>query len=1052
MISTVFIRRPILATVLSLVISLGGLLAMANLPIAQYPDLLPVTVNVTASYMGASPEVISQTVGAPIEQQVNGVKDMLYMTSTSSSDGSYSLDISFSAETDPDIATINVNNRVQAALPSLPMEVRQVGVNVDQQSPSILLIVAMFSPDATYNIIDLSNYALINVLDELKRVEGVGSAAIFGARDYSMRIWLKPDIMAQLGLSPNDVNSAIQEQNAQFAAGRIGQEPLSGKVETVFQINTKGRLSSTEEFGDIIIRANPDGSILRLKDVARIELGAMNYDLMAKQNGKDTVAIGVYLTPGANALSTADRVMAAMQTMSQKFPEGIAYDIPYDTTTFVRISIEEVVQTLLEALFLVFCVVFLFLQDLRATIIPILAVPVSIIGTFAGMMAFGFSINTLTLFGMVLAIGIVVDDAIVVLENVDRIMIDEKLDPYTATAKAMAEVTGPVIAIVLVLCSVFVPVTFLGGLAGAMYKQFAVTIAVSVTISGFVALTLTPALCAMLLHVDLKPMGGFFAKFNEWFKRRTKNYTDAVAYLTHHRKISMLAMLALFAVTGLLFKVVPGSLVPDEDQGYILAATILPDGATTQRTLEVNTKLDQFTINSPLRQNVITLSGFDILSGSLKSSSGVSFITLKPWDERKGEKNSSFTFANDVIRYGSTIPEGLVLAFNPPPISGMSNTGGFELFLQNRGAGNNKDMEAMAKKLVQAASERPELTGVSTTFSTNVPQIYINLDRDQAKALGVPISNVFNAMQSTFGSQYVNDFNLYGRTFKVISQAEDKYRSHINNLNELYVQSSSGNMIPMTSLAKVELTEGPDIVNRFNVFPAAKIVGNPAPGYSSGQAINAMEETAKKVLSTDYDIAWTGSAYQEKATGGSSSQMLLLGLLMVFLILAAQYEKWTLPLAVIAAVPFAVFGAIAATWLRGLDNDVYMQIALVTLVGLSAKNSILIVEFALARWESGLAHTPAQAAIEAAGLRFRPIIMTSLAFILGCVPLAISSGAGAASRHAIGTGVIGGMLASTFISTLFVPLFFTLVIEGNERLRMTLNNLRKKQILKKDKG
>lgn len=1047
MISRIFIRRPILATVMSLVITLAGILAMNNLPIAQYPDLLPITIQVEAMYMGASPEVISTTVAAPLEQQINGVEGMLYMQSTASSDGSYALMVYFDNDTDPDMDTVNVTNRVQAALPMLPEEVRRTGVFVSKRSPSILMLISMYSPGGRMNIIDVNNYTSINVVDDMKRIKGVGDCVIFDSKNYSMRVWLKPDILANLGLTPDDVNSAIQEQNAQFAAGRIGQEPLSEKVETVYMLQTKGRLSSVEEFGNIVLRSNPDGTILRLKDVARIELGAEMYDFQAKYSGNDSVAMAIFLTPGANALETADLVSEHLEKISKNFPESLTYDITYDTTTFVRISIKEVVHTLIEALILVFLVVFLFLQDLRATIIPMVAVPVSIIGTFAGMYAFGFSINTLTLFGMVLAIGIVVDDAIVVLENVDRIMGQEKLQPQAATEKAMQEVTGPVIAIVLVLCSVFIPVAFLGGLAGAMYRQFAVTIAVSVAISGFVALTMTPALCALMLQTELEQLGGFFAKFNIWFKRRTDNYTAAVSYLIKHRKIACIAMLIIFTLTGILYKIVPSSLVPNEDQGVIIVSVLMPDGASLSRVEEVSNKLGAFLKNDPLVTDYVTLAGFDMLSGSLKTNAGTAFILLKPWDERKTKEESSFEFANKIYGFAASVPEAIILAFNPPPISGMSNTGGFELYLQSRGNGSMKELAQAAELLATEANKEPSLAGVTSTFSANVPQLYVDLDREQAKILGVPINSVFSAMQSVFGAQYVNDFNLYGRTYKVITQAESEFRARPDHFSNLFLRSIHGDMIPLTAIANIVPTEGPDLVNRFNIFNAAHIVGGPNQGYSSGQALDAMEAVADKILTgeyEDYDIAWTGSAYQERATGGSSSRMLLLGLLMVFLILAAQYEKWTLPIAVITAVPFAAFGAIAATFLRGLDNDIYLQIALLTLVGLSAKNAILIVEFALMKWESGTAKTPGDAAIAAAELRFRPIIMTSLAFILGVLPLAISSGAGAASRHAIGTGVIGGMLASTFIATLFVPLFFTVVIESNEKFKNYNSNWHKK--------
>ncbi|MBG3875993.1 multidrug efflux RND transporter permease subunit [Desulfovibrio oxamicus] len=1035
MISRFFIHRPIFACVISIVIMLAGFMAMRALPIAQYPELVPPQVIVSAVYPGASPEVIAATVASPLEQQINGVDGMLYMNSVSAGNGQMTISVSFAVGTDPDQATINVNNRVQAATASLPEEVRRQGVTVTKRSPSILQVVNTFSPDGRYDSVYISNYVLVNVVDELKRLPGVGDASIFGAKDYSMRIWLHPDKLAQLKLTPGDVALAIREQNAQFAAGRIGQEPSSSPLELNYLVTTKGRLTNPEEFENIILRAEPDGSTLLLKHVARVELGAKDYDVRTQLNGKPTVAVGVFLTPGANALETADRVAAKMQELSQRFPDGISYSIPYDTTEFVRISINEVVHTLVEAMVLVFLVVFLFLQNWRATLIPCLAVPVSIVGTFAGMYALGFSINTLTLFGLVLAIGIVVDDAIVVLENVERIMSSERLSPRKATIKAMEEVTGPVIAIVLVLCSVFVPVAFMGGLAGQMYKQFAITIAVSVVISGLVALTLTPALCALMLKPGHHEPPMFFRWFNAWFERVTHRYTGGVTFLIRRAGLALVLFACLGGATWHLFQVVPGGLAPDEDQGYIIGLSILPDGASLQRTRVVADLIDKSHLEDPRVANLITLTGYDLLSGVPKPNFVTSFVPLKPWDERKGEGQSSFDYARKVFGVGMGVPEGIVLAFNPPPISGMSNTGGFELYVQNRGEGDSKALAGMVGKLIAAASKRPELAGVQTTFSANAPQLFISLDRNKAKALGVPVNTIFDTMQATFGASYVNDFNKFGRTFKVQMQSEADFRARPADVANVFVRATSGEMIPLTSLVDVQEVTGPEVVERFNVFPAAKVVGGPAPGYSSGQAIAAIEAVAAEVMPPDYTLAWSGSAYQEKQAGGSSSLVFVLGLVMVFLILAAQYEKWSLPLAVIMAVPFALFGAITAVWLRGLANDVYLQISLVTLIGLAAKNAILIVEFAVIKRHEGLSLV--ESAIEAARLRFRPIIMTSLAFVLGCVPLAISSGAGAASRHSIGTGVIGGMLAATFIATFFIPMFYRLIMGVSERMRGT---------------
>ncbi len=1030
MISRFFLGRPVFSAVISLVITLAGLAAMRILPVAQYPDIIPPEVSVSTSYPGASAEVIAATVAAPLEQQINGVDNMLYIRSTSSGDGSLSITVTFAVGTNPDQNTINVNNRVQAALTTLPEDVRRQGVVVAKKSSNILQVLGFTSPTGRYDSVFISNYVLVNVIDELKRLPGVGDAFIFGAKDYSMRVWLRPDKLAQLKLTPADVAKAISEQNAQFAAGRIGQEPSGEDVEVNYMVTTQGRFLSADEFENIILRAEPDGSTLRLRDVARVELGSKDYSFQGKLNGHDAVPVGIFLSPGANALDTADRVTAKLAELSKRFPDGLSYAIPHDTTDFVRVSIQEVIHTLIEAMVLVFLVVFLFLQNFRATMIPCLAVPVSIIGTFAGMYVLGFTINTLTLFGMVLAIGIVVDDAIVVLENVERLMRSYGLSPRQATAKAMEEVTGPVIAIVLVLCAVFVPVAFLGGLTGQMYKQFAITIAVSVVISGLVALTLTPALCALLLRRVHEEPNRLFAGFNRLFERITEGYGNVVRYLLRH----MVLALALFAVLCLavlgLMRMVPGGLVPSEDQGYLLAVTVLPDGTALRPTVALDDALDAMNAKDTDLTTLFTFSGYDLLSGAGRSNYGSSFIHLTPWDERKKPGQTSYDAVGRIIARGSTLTRGLVLAFNPPPISGMSTTGGFEAYLQNRGEGGPKDLAAMAQKVIAAAAKHPELGRVSTTFGANVPQLRVDLDREKAKALGVPVSDVFAAMQSTFGAYYVNDFNKFGRTFRVMLQSESTFRDRPESLRDVHVRSNKGEMIPLTALATVAKSSGPEIMERFNVFPAAKLMGEPAPGYTSGQALAAMEKVAAEALPPEYTLAWTGSSYQEKATQGSSALVFSMGIIMVFLILAAQYERWSLPLAVVLAVPFAVFGAIVFIWLRGLANDIYFQIALVTLIGLAAKNAILIVEFAVLQVKDG--KTLDEAAYNAAKLRFRPIIMTSLAFILGCLPLAISTGAGAASRHAIGTGVIGGMLGATVIAPLFIPVFFKLIMRAGE--------------------
>lgn len=1022
MFSRFFITRPVFATVVSLIIVLAGTLALGVLPVAEFPEIVPPEVSVSASYPGASAEVIAQTVAAPLEQKINGVENMLYMRSVNSGDGTLSLTVTFKVGSDPDQNTINVNNRVQAALASLPAEVRALGVTVNKKSSSLLQVIMLTSDDGRYDRIYMSNYALVNIIDELKRLPGVGDATVFGAQDYSMRVWLKPDRLAQLGVTPADIAAAIEEQNAQFAAGAIGRDPLSSPVELSYTVTTQGRMTDVEQFGEIILRANSDGTILRLKDVARLELGAQNYSLRSKMSGKPSAALGIYLSPGANALDVGDMVTAKMEEVAQRFPDGISYAIPYDTTTFVRFSVEEVIHTLFEAFLLVFAIIYLFLQNWRATLIPCLAVPVSVIGTFAGMYALGFSINTLTLFGLVLAIGIVVDDAIVVIENVERIMTTDHLQPREATMKAMDEVSGAVVAIVLVLCSVFIPVAFMGGLAGEMYKQFAVTIAVSVIISGLVALTLTPALCALLLKPGHPTVIAPLQVFNRFFEKLTARYTSGVRFLLKRGVVTLALFGVIIASTWSLFQIVPGQLVPNEDKGNLIAMAMLPDGASLARTEATMEKLDAIAASIPGVKDRITLSGLDLISGTNKTNAGTTFIMLQPWSEREEKGMSSFDIVGQVFGRGMGILDGFILAFNMPPISGMSNTGGFEGYLQSRGGGSIAELAEMTNKLVAAAAKRPEIGRLNTTFSTRAPQLNIELDREKAKAMGVPVSRVFQTMQATFGTYYVNDFNKLGRTFRVQLQSEADYRSKPEDLSKVFVRSDSGEMIPLLALVNVHQTTGPEVVERFNVFPAAKLVGEPAPGYSSGQVLTAMEELVHDNLPSDYALAWTGSAYQERATGGTSGMVFVLGLVMVFLILAAQYESWSLPLSVIMVVPFALFGAISANYLRGLSNDVYFQIALVTLIGLASKNAILIVEFAVQLHRDGMSYMAAAA--EAARLRFRPIIMTSLAFVLGVVPLAISSGAGANSRHSIGTSVIGGMLAATFIATFFIPAFF----------------------------
>lgn len=1031
MISRFFIDRPIFSSVLSIVIMLAGLVAMRALPVAQYPEIVPPQVVVAATYPGASAQTIAETVAAPLEQQVNGVEDMIYMQSTSTGTGTMNLSVYFQTGTDPDQATINVNNRVQRAIAVLPEEVRRQGVTVTKRSSSILQIVALSSPDRRYDTIYISNYALVNIIDELRRTPGVGDASLFGASDYSMRVWLRPDKVAQVNLTPGDIAAAIREQNAQFAAGRFGEEPMAGRQAFTYSVTTQGRFADPREFEQIILRSDENGGALRLKDVARVELGSLNYATVATLNGAPTVPIGIYLQPGANALEVSSAVDEAMKRLAQRFPDGLRYDVPYNTTRFIEVSVEEVIRTFIEAIVLVVLVVFIFLQNWRATLIPVLAVPVSIVGTFAGMYLLGFSINLLTLFGLILAIGIVVDDAIIVLENVERIMSTEGRGPREAAIQAMREVSGPVIAVVLVLCAVFIPVSFLGGLAGELYRQFAVTIAVSVVISGIEALTLTPALCALLLKEGHSEPWLPFRIFNRGFDWVTRRFTAGTAFFLRHAIIALMLIGLMLGATWWLFQRVPGGLVPAEDLGNVFVVTALPPAASLDRTLEITAKVSEELMKNPAVADVVTIAGFDLLSGAQKTNAGVSFVTLMDWYERTDPRLDARNLAPSFGAINASFRDGVVIGFNPPPIMGLSTTGGFEFYLQDRSGGSLENLSQAAQRVIQAAGQRPEFTGVSTTFSTGVPQYRIDVDRDKAKALGVPIAAIFDTMQSTFGSLYVNDFSLFGRTYRVSLSSEPEFRQSPNDLRHVFVRSANDTMVPLNVLISASRTVGADVVDRFNVFPAAKIQGSPAPGYSSGRAIAAMEEVVSQTLSSDYTLGWTGSAYQELQSAGTGAQGFMFGLVMVFLILAAQYERWSLPLAVITAVPFAVFGAIAAIWLRGIENDIYFQVGLVTLIGLAAKNAILIVEFASEQHRAG--GTAADSALEAARLRFRPIVMTSLAFILGVLPLAISSGAGSASRHSVGTGVIGGMLAATFLAILFVPLFFRLVTRTRKR-------------------
>ncbi len=1025
--SRFFIERPIFASVLAIIIVLAGLVSASILPVAQYPEIAPPTVTITADYPGASAETLAKTVAAPIEEQLAGVEDMLYYSSSSASNGRTTITATFEVGTDVDKATFNVNNQVQLATPRLPDEVRRNGVTVAKRSQNILLVVALNSPNSTYDTLYLSNYATQQVLDELKRIPGAAEVSIFGARDYSMRVWLNPDRMAQFGLTTSDISAAINAQNAQYAAGKIGAEPAPPGQQLVYTVTARGRMLQPGEFGDIILRSSGADGVLRLKDVARIELGAQNYDVNNSVNGQPAIALAVFLQSGANALEVAKSVRTTMAELKQgRFPEDLDYLIPYDTTRFVAASIKSVVQTILEAALIVLLVVFVFLQTWRATLIPMLAVPVSLIGTFAGLWLFGFSINTLTLFAMVLAIGIVVDDAIVVLENVERLIREQNMKPYAAALEAMREVQGAIIGIVLVLCAVFIPVAFLGGIAGQLYRQFAVTVTIAVIISGIVALTLTPALCALLLKPgrhDEGLLGKMFKPFNRTFGWITRRFLGAVDFALHWRVVALGGFALVLAVVVVLFMRIPGSFAPPEDQGYIISAVILPDGATLERTGRTTEQLRAMMSGNAAIENIFIVDGLDLIGGGNKSNAATIFMPLKPWHERQ---QTAQQLVEEVSGKGFMLSDGIAFAFNPPAIQGLGSTGGFEVYVRGRTDADPQRLSQVTSDLIAALGQHPILTGLNTFYRPTVPQLLVEVDREKALSLGVPVNGVFAALQAQMGSLYVNDFNKAGRTYRVTVQADAPYRDQPADLGKLYVRSTtSGAMIPLKALIRVDSVIGPEQLERYNGVIAAKIFGSAQPGYSSGEAIQAVEQIAKQTLPPGYDMEWTSQAFQEKRTGSASIFAFGFALIMVYLILSALYERWGVPLAVVLAVPFALLGALTFVFLRGMENDIYFQIGLVVLIGLAAKNAILIAEFAMQGMEQG--KSAIEAAREAARLRFRPIVMTSLAFVMGVVPLVTATGAGAAARQSMGSGVFGGMIIATFIAPIFIPLFFTLL-------------------------
>ncbi|MBV9763313.1 MAG: multidrug efflux RND transporter permease subunit [Acidobacteriaceae bacterium] len=1021
-----FIDRPVFAMVIAIVIIILGCVVIPTLPIATYPQVVPPVVQITAVYQGGNASDLEKTVSQPIEQQLTGLDGMLYYFARASNNGTLTIDVTFELGTDPDLATVKVQNKVSVALPLLPPEVQHVGVTTKKVSSSFLLFVALTAPDNRYNTLFLNNYAAINLVDKIGSLPGVGNSVLAGQQNYSMRVWINPDKMAKLGLTATDINNAIQAQNRQNPAGSLGQPPVPNGIDYQYPVNASGRLTTPQEFGDIIIRAESDGSLLRIRDVGQVQLGAQDYSNFTYWNGREAAFIIVYLAPGANAVETQRQVVSFMQQAKQSFPAGLEYKIPYDSTRFVTTSISEVIKTLFVAVGLVILVVFIFLQNWRATLIPLLTVPVAVIGTFALFPALGFSINTTSLFGLVLAIGIVVDDAIVVVEAV-QLNIDRGMNPRDATIRALHEVSGPVVAIACILAAVFIPVAFLGGISGQIYRQFALTIAASVLLSAFNALSLSPALSALILKPKGESKGllaKVFGKFNQGFNWTTNRYLFGVSGLIRKSLLALVALGAVYLCAGTLFKILPGGFLPEEDQGVFISSVRLPDGASIERNVVTSKQVEHVLQTTPGIQDISVVGGLDIPTATNNSNVSTVFATLKPWDERKAKDVQFQSILGSVQQRYYGIKDGFIFAFGLPPILGLGTSGGFEFMLEDRSGG---DIEALAQatdQLVAASHSRPELQNVISTFRNTVPQYKVNVDRDKVQTLGVPITDVYNALQTFLGGLYVNDFNRFGRTWRVYLQAEPDFRRQPSDINRFYVRTEQGDMVPLSTLAKTEAVVGPEVIYRYNRYRAVKILGSAAPGYSSGQAAAAMEDLAKE-LPSGFGYEWTGTVYQQKLSEGKEGYTFGLASVLVFLFLAALYESWSTPFSVILAVPLGIFGALVGIFLRDYPYDVYTQIGIVTLIGLAAKNAILIVEFAKLRQEEG--RSIEDAAIEAAHLRLRPILMTSFAFILGVAPLAIATGAGAGARRALGTAVLSGMLSATILAVFIVPVLYVVV-------------------------